>query len=354
MKIAQISDIHIDYSATRLGVSHIVNGVNTIHKERMDRLASIICECTRLNVEAIVLSGDIHNKSRPVAQEYGDLYDILDSIPSHITVYVIPGNHDESTSRGSPLLPLLNRRKNIHVFFELTNVGIQMWRFIFAPWGTPFDQIEQAANTHSPKVLIYHVGVTGTDGMNWGEINDETGTIHIDKLKSLGCEGIMLGHHHNQVELAKNIWYAGSPECFNFGEKDQTKGFLIWEFDQKREGFTTKVTPMETKYPKFIDISHMELKYSKPEDFEDKYVRINGDITAEERIEIIKKVSQLKNCPGVKYNLKMITKKNTLVPIPGKTPGAILLNFLKRGTSYTEAQLQLFLEIDARIEKEIE
>jgi DNA repair exonuclease SbcCD nuclease subunit len=356
LRIAQISDIHIDFNATRLGAPKIVQGVNVIHQERMERLAEMIHFCIESTVDSIILSGDIHNRPRPVAQEYSDLYKILDTIPDSIPVYVIPGNHDEVSSRGSPLLPLANRRRNIHVMFEPQFHVLKSICFLFAPWGTPFEQIQELMNQRKElhKVLVYHVGVTGVDNMNWGEVNDEPGTVHIDQLKSLELNGVMLGHHHNQTELARNIWYAGSPECFNFGERDHTKGFLLWNFSKTPNGMIdTRVTPCKTRYFKFRSVPFTSILSSSPDEFTDQYIRIDGEVTTQQRSDVVSKVNQLDGCLGVKYNLKIITEKNKSHHIPGKTPRAILKNYLNKEKSYNKEQMKKFMDIDERIESEV-
>jgi DNA repair exonuclease SbcCD nuclease subunit len=351
-KVAHISDVHLDFFATRLGSQKIVDGVNQYYVERMKRFEGIIKNCIEENVNYIVISGDLHNKPRPVAQEYSDLFHILDRIPPEISVFIITGNHDETTSRGSPLLPLYNRRTNINVFTYLNATELNGIPFVFAPWNTPFEKIKEVIKKVERKAfLVYHVGVTGIGGMNWGEVGDETGTVHIDQLKELNCHGIMLGHHHNQKEISKNIWYAGSPECFNFGERNDTKGYLIWEILDDNYVYVQQIP---TSYPRFSTLpSDQFLKYTNTNDCENNYICIEGEVTSDERVKIISKVHELEGCLGVKYKLTMKAEKRVERHISGKTPQEILLNFLKRDNKYTPEQINSFLEIDKKIEKEI-
>ena len=345
IKILHSGDLHVDFNATILGSQNIVNGVNQYHVNRIKRIENMITDSIKEGINIIIIGGDVHNKKHPPAQEYADLYTILDAIPNDIQVYIIPGNHDESTSIGSPLLPLYNRRKNIHVIFEVTSIPINNITFTFAPWGTPVEQLK-IMDTSVSNFLVYHVGVTGTKGMNWGEMIDEPGTIHIDQLKNLNYNGILLSHHHDQVELYTHIWYAGSPECFNFGEAEQKKGYLIWEIEKNGN---CKVIQKHTSFPKFKIINYQDfLQTEDLENLSNYYIRIDGEITSQERLNVFKKMKTC-NCLGVKYNLKMRTDKHKSLHIPGKTHGEILLNFLQRNNKFNLQQLQRFKEIDREI-----
>ena len=351
MKILQVSDIHLDFYAKRLGSLHIVNGKNIVYEERVERLSSIIQAGIDQKVDAFALTGDIHNKSRPTPQEYFDFYGILDSIPPEIIVFVIPGNHDENTDRGCPLMPLLYRRKNIVValkpiLYNFKGVGI-----IMAPWNTPFDEVKRMVSTsaHEQNILMYHVGVL-TKGFNWGEIDGEPGTIPLEDLEELGANGVMLGHYHGQVELSHNIWYAGSPECFNFGEERHEKGYLIWEIDEtveRRSG--VKVTPVKTDYPRFYTFDAKEfLALVTPKI--DGFVRVNGDVTEEERAAVIAKLRDFK-CLDSKLDLTSKMKSRKLFTLKGKSNIEILQNYLEgMGVENTEKLIEVDQDIEGMVE----
>ncbi len=348
MKILQVSDVHLDFYAKRLGSLHIVNGENIVYKERVDRLMKIIQTGIEQKVDAFALTGDIHNKSRPTPQEYFDFYSLLDLIPPEIKIFVIPGNHDESTDRGCPLMPLLYRRKNIVValspiLYDFKGIGI-----ILAPWNTPFDKIKKMVkrSAHEQNILMYHVGVL-TKGFNWGEISGEPGTVSLENLEELGMNAIMLGHYHGQIEISHNIWYAGSPECFNFGEERHEKGFLIWNIDesaQRRSGVT--VTPFKTDYPRFYTFDAKEfLALVTPKI--DGYVRVTGEVSEEERAQVISKLRDFE-CLDSKLDLVSQMKTRKLFTLKGKSNIEILQNYLEsKGVSSIEKLIDLDQDIEA-------
>ncbi len=344
MKILQVSDVHLDFYAKRLGSLHIVNGENIVYKERVDRLRAIIQIGLEQKVDAFALTGDIHNKSRPTPQEYYDFYQLLDLIPPEISIFVIPGNHDESTDRGCPLQPLVGRRANITVVLEPTFYNFKGIGLILAPWNTPFEKISKMVSgldaLHvQKKMLLYHVGVL-TKGFNWGEISGESGQVDLEDLEKLNLDAIMLGHYHGQVELSKNIWYAGSPECFNFGEERHEKGFLIWNIDKE-----VTVTPFKTDYPRFYTFDAKEfLALVTPKI--DGYVRVTGEVSEEERAQVISKLRDFE-CLDSKLDLTSQMKTRKLFSLKGKSNIEILQNYLEgKGVE----NIEKLIDIDQSIE----
>lgn len=348
MKILQVSDIHLDFYAKRLGSLHIVNGKNIVYEERVNRLRSIIQVGLEQKVDAFALTGDIHNRSRPTPQEYFDFYELLDLIPPEISVFVIPGNHDESTDRGCPLQPLSLRRPHILVALEPTFYNFRGVGFIFAPWNTPFEKVSKMAlgldAMHvRKKVLLYHVGVL-TKGFNWGEIDGEPGTVSLEDLEKLNLDAIMLGHYHGQVELSKNIWYAGSPECFNFGEERHEKGFLIWNIDEE-----VTVTPFRTDYPKFYTFDAKEFLALVTNKI-DGFIRVTGEVTEEVRAQVISKLRDFE-CLDSKLDLTSEMKTRKLFSLKGKTNIEILQNYLEgKGVKDIEKLIDVDQDIEGMTE----
>ena len=87
-RIAHLSDVHLDTNASHLGSQKFINGENVYYTERLNRFRKSINNALKQGIDAIVLSGDIHNRSRPVAKEYEDLASTLADIPTSIPVLV--------------------------------------------------------------------------------------------------------------------------------------------------------------------------------------------------------------------------------------------------------------------------
>lgn len=328
MKILQVSDIHIDLNTTRLGRLKIDKGVNQIHVERLRRLQILINLGINQRVDAIVLSGDVHDKTKPPPQEYFDLFQILDKIPEHIPTYILVGNHDEVTSKGFALSTLYDRRSHIKVFPADDLIEHQGMYFILASWNTSYNTIEQhvnsIANKSGPKILVGHAAITGLDNVNWGEVEGEKGTLTVTQLMNLNLSACMFGHYHGQTRLARGIWYCGSPECFNFGEREQVKGALLWEFDNNK---LLEVDHIATKYPKYFSYTVQEFLnqvYALPEE---GYLRITGEASETEKIAVMSKLNNFE-CIDYKLTFKSSIQKQKVIPISGKNNLSILQSYL--------------------------
>ncbi len=352
MKILHVSDVHIDYYASYLGSMKLKDGVNLYHKERVERFRQIIKEGLEAGAEVIAITGDFHNRVKPPPQEYADVYEVFDSIPTRVPVFIIPGNHDEMTARGCALQPLVGRKPNIFPALQLTTINYKDVDFILAPWGTPYDAIltwcREAKESGNMQVLLYHAAVDGPN-MTWGENEGEQGTVSVKQLKELGCDAIMLGHYHGQVALADNIWYAGSPECYNFGEVEQTKGYIMWEKIDKTILPRPVVKWDVTWAYEFETITVEELLTHHY--FGKHFIRIVGQVTEEQRLLVLMEVRELE-MKGSKVKL-LVTNAlaDKRVFASGGSDLEILSNWLKDKNVSKKDKL---LALDAGITKEIE
>lgn len=336
MKVLHVSDVHLDFYATRLGSMKIENGENVYHKERVQRLKSILETGVEQKVELIIVTGDLHNKSKPPPKEYADLFEVLDIVPQNIPILVIPGNHDEVTSRGCALQPLAGRRPNIFVALKIATIEWRGVTVVLAPWGTPVSEIEEwCKDLKDRHILAYHTGVLNGQ-LNWGEVADEKATCELNSLINLGFDHVMLGHYHGQGPLDpdRKIWYAGSPECFNFGEQDQMKGYLIWDLETKT------ASPMPTTHPYFVTLKSEDLLAGKERlpVSDGFYVRIQGEVDEIERAKIVDICKEHKN---VKFDLKNKLKQERLVSIKGISNQDILAKYFTLKKVPTDQQNEL-------------
>jgi len=345
MKIIHSSDHHHDFYATRLGSMRIEDGRNAVYVERLERTRKIITDALAEDGNLFIFSGDFHNKLRPPPQEYNDVFELFDLIPSDKGVFIIPGNHDEMTDRGCPLQAMRGRQKNVLVALKCTTVEYRKFQFVLAPWRTSFETIKEAVDLcekDRPIILVAHMAVIAK-GLNWGETEGEAGTVTIEALESLGCNRIMLGHYHGQVELSKNIWYAGSPEIYNFGEENQVKGYLVWDTDKD------EVQHRDTTYPTFKTYAveeFLNLKDTKV----DAYVRIKGETTEEQKVSVISKLKDF-DCLGYKLDLTSAMKARKMYFLKGKNNIEVLNNYFKvKEVDNTEELIKLDQEIEAGLD----
>lgn len=342
-----MGDLHHDILATRLGKWKIVNGENAVYLERLERTRNIIYTGIREGVDVYVIAGDLFNRPKPFPQEYHDIQNILDLIPEDKYVIITPGNHDEKTARGCALGPLIGRRPNVFVTISLDTVHVLGHDFIVAPYGTRLEDIRYLQPTYVDRmpILVYHTG-TAVPGQFWTELNEEEiGAVPLQNLIDLNCQAIMLGHYHGQVQLAQNIWYCGSPEIFNFGEREQQKGFLIWDFIQDN----ISIKPFKTEYPNYVTVTPQQFLgplYTEVE----AYLCIQGVVTEEERVLVIEKLKTF-TCLGVKLDISSAAKEQKMFMLKGKSNREILTDYL---TSKKIAITDELLALDSNLEKSVD
>ncbi len=339
MKILQISDVHLDMTATRLGKLKIHNGGNTTYKKRLNLLENAIYTGIENKVDIIAISGDLFHRNKPYPQEYSDAIQILDTVPRHVTTLIIAGNHDELTHRGCPIHLLAGRSASLYAHYEHSYCTISFdsqFKIVLAPWGVNLTDIKT-----ENQILVSHCGVY-TEDTHWVELDGENGNVRLGYLQNLNCKAILLGHHHNQTKLDNNIWYAGSLDVVNdFSEEGDNKGVLLWDIDK-----TVKVTPISTnpEIDKFKTYEAKEFLETKNNEFPG-YVRVKGDVTEKERNQIVKKLQKFK-CEDYKLDLRNSVRTNRVFNLKGTSQSDVLVNYFKSKDIKNYKEL---LEIDNKL-----
>jgi DNA repair exonuclease SbcCD nuclease subunit len=314
MKIAHISDIHININATQLGKIKLnKKGQNEVYLNRLKILQFCIDQAVDNNVDEIILTGDIFDKVKPYPLEYYDLAKILKPVIKKTKL--IYGNHDEMTNKGSGLQPLLAMGYNVSL--DVTEDTPDCY---YIPW----NKLKLEDISKNPTLVALHAGVKD-EKHKWVEIEGEPGNVELQQLINLGAKAILLGHHHTQCELAPNIWYAGSPECFTFGEEHDTKGMLIWTIDSDK----TKVKQISTNhlFSKFHTLTPDQ--FLNKEHGIDALVRIKGEVTEQERVSIIKKLKDFE-CIDYKLDLVIKNKNKKVEQLAGKSDTDILRSYFEK------------------------
>lgn len=206
--------------------------------------------------EIVVISGDVFHSRRPGSAEilaftrflkrltpYNDIKTVLISAGNHdgpgeveeITqkptgwlaeldlpgVQALPGAgiHIIDTSEGSfgfYVLPYVHRRSRLAGDLER----------IIRDWPT-----ESPMPRGIPSIFVGHLSVAGShlSAQSTMQIGWD---LTVPASVFDGYSAAMLGHIHHQQAFGSNVWYSGSPERFDFGEEDQAKGALLWEFEE--------------------------------------------------------------------------------------------------------------------------
>lgn len=251
MKFLHTADLHI---------GKVVNDFSMLEDQK-DILNKILWAACENNVDAIVIAGDIYDRSIPPAEAVAVFDDFITRVvEAGIQVVLIAGNHD-SQERVSFLENILCRQ-GVHIAgvvkeklsrFTLEKDGI-LTEFVLLPFCRPAqvqcqtsqeavqkllegywkEEKEQEPGPEKMRVLVTHFFVT--NGGHTPELSDSETTIHVGSLDNVdasvlkGFDYVALGHIHKAQQIGEeHIYYAGTPLKYSFGESNQVKSVSIVE-----------------------------------------------------------------------------------------------------------------------------
>ena len=222
-------------------------------------LNQLVEHIQREAVDAVVIAGDIYDRSVPPAAAVELLDEVLNRICNELSVPVllIPGNHDsaERLRFGSRQL----RQAGLHIIGELGQINEPIKitgrslevHFYGIPYIDPetvrnhfgvdvasyddahrylVEQITSAKSAESANILISHCFIDG-----WDESDSERplsigGADRISYEAFAGFDYVALGHLHGpQYKGEPHIRYSGSILKYSFSEQNQRKGVTLVE-----------------------------------------------------------------------------------------------------------------------------
>ncbi|WP_243299560.1 exonuclease SbcCD subunit D [Bacillus litorisediminis] len=210
--------------------------------------------------DAIVIAGDLYDRSVPPTDAVNLLNDVLFTlnVELKIPIVAIAGNHDsaERLSFGSSWY----RHTHFYLEGKLPNafqpVHIKGVNFFLVPYAEPatvrevignpaiathdeamkaiIQQIEPSLSSDQPNVLVGHAFVTG------GQSSDSERTLSVGGAEHVSAENFApfaytaLGHlHHPHAISHPTVHYAGSLLKYSFSEAGHKKSVSIVEIDEK-------------------------------------------------------------------------------------------------------------------------
>lgn len=225
-------------------------------------LSQIIAYIEHESVDALVIAGDIYDRSVPPAKAVELLDSVVSTLCSDmgVPIILIPGNHDgaERLRFGSRQL----RTAGLHIIGDLDEIEnpvvIKAAGTEVAFYGIPYNDPETVRNqfaveltgfdaAHSflverikavklagrPAVLISHCFLEG------GEESESERPLSIggaDRVSHLPCvdfDYVALGHLHGpQYKGEEHIRYSGSILKYSFSEQHQRKAVTLVEIDE--------------------------------------------------------------------------------------------------------------------------
>lgn len=253
MKFIHTSDWHIGRQFHNVSLledqRHVLNQlVNYIEKEAVD---------------ALVIAGDIYDRSVPPASAVALLDEVLTKIclEKKVPVILIPGNHDgaERLRFGSRQLS----QAGLHILGDLKRVTEPVWikkgEVAVAFYGIPYcdpetvrnfsgealttydeahtylvDKIHAVKQNGVTNVLISHCFVDGAEASDSERPLSIGGSDRVSYQPCVGFDYVALGHlHAPQFKGEEHIRYSGSLLKYSFSEQHQKKGVTLVEIGQE-------------------------------------------------------------------------------------------------------------------------
>lgn len=213
-------------------------------------------------VDAVIIAGDIFDRSVPPAEAVDALNGFLEqlTLELHIPVILISGNHDSAKRLGFGAKHM--QQAGLHILSTIADVAHPITidsdtgpvNFYGIPYHDPvevreaFDcevknydqahtylveQIKAVRSTDIPAVLISHCFIDGAEESESERPLSIGGADRVSYEPLKVFDYVALGHlHAPQYKGVEHIRYSGSLLKYSFSEYKQKKGVTLVEFDQ--------------------------------------------------------------------------------------------------------------------------
>lgn len=252
MKFFHLSDLHLGKRVNEFSML----------EDQWDILQKIVVFAKEHKPDAVLIAGDVYDKSMPIVEAVQLLDRFLVWLNElGITVFIVSGNHDnvERVAFGAELL----KKSNVHI--------VQSYNGKIAPvtlsdgygdiniWMLPYLKPslirrhfpDRDVNTYSDaisaalsnanldisarNVLIAHQFVTGAITSESEEIS-VGGSENVDGSVFDGFDYVALGHIHRPQQIGREtLRYSGTPLKYSFSEASHTKSVTVVDMDGKGE-----------------------------------------------------------------------------------------------------------------------
>lgn len=258
MKFIHLSDLHIGKR---------VNEFSMIEDQKYI-LLEILSIIEKEEADAVLISGDIYDKSQP-SNEAVNLFDefIFSLSKLNVKTYIISGNHDSAEKLSFAyrfieksnvfISPVYNGEIKKHTLLDKWGkVNIYMLPFI-KPINVKlqFEDEEISSYTDAIKVAIKHMDVNENERniilshqFVTGAIRSDSeeislgGTDNVDVCAYDSFDYVALGHIHSPQKLVRDtVRYSGTPLKYSFSECRHNKSVTVVEMKEKGNVSITQI-----------------------------------------------------------------------------------------------------------------
>lgn len=268
MKFLHTADLHI---------GKVVNEFSMIEDQRLilKQIKEIALERA---VDGVLLAGDIYDRAIPSGEAVLLLDEFLTTLAQKgIWVFLISGNHDSSErlSFGGQILArqkiaigsiyrgeldtylLEGEKENVEIVLlpyvkpayadaKNCNEAVENILNRYAEQKSLTDSLKNESDKPVRRILMTHYFVT--DAGKEPELSDSESTIHVGGLDNVEAslfeafDYVALGHIHKPQQIGNgNVYYAGTPLKYSFGEVNQQKSVRYLELNGSDEVMTETI-----------------------------------------------------------------------------------------------------------------
>lgn len=284
MRVAVLADCHIDHGHHELdAITAWTDACRWIAEERVD---------------IAIIAGDMFQDGKTSGETLNIAGDGLEEITkAGVPVLIVLGNHEWYKSpmprtAADRFLPVhfLGRLPRVKVVTDpqIVTVPNTDLRIAALPWprpGDPDDVQAEAAqrmsdqlNDHNgPRICVAHAAVSGAKTVTKTGSERDLWTFTKEPVVPVGALDIpeafghtALGHIHRRQNLTPTCSYVGSNEAFTFADENQTKGFSLFEWDDRRRRWDETQIPVGVH--RFVTVT---IGDDMPDDLENTHVRLH-------------------------------------------------------------------------------
>lgn len=375
MKLIHLSDLHLGIRFCEF----------SMYEEQKHILSSIVEIVDAEKPQAVIIAGDVYDKSVPSAEAV-QLFDefLYDLSQKHTQVFVISGNHDsaERIAFGSRLMgisgvhlsPVYNGEVSPEILSdEFGEVAVYMLPFIkpihvrtvFAD-----DSIEsytdavRCAIDHMDidlsrrNVMISHQFVTGAERCD-SETVTVGGSDNVDASVFEKFDYTALGHIHGPQNVGGNVRYCGTPLKYSFSERAHEKSVTVVELGEKGsvQVRTIPLTPLRDVREIRGTYDELTLKENYDGTAVDDFLRVvlTDDIPIPNALNRLRVIYS--HICELRYD-NIATKANAFSggarDVENKSPLELLAEFysIQNGSEMTDEQKKLSAELFEKIGEE--
>ncbi len=228
-------------------------------------LKEIVKIAEQEKVDAVVVAGDVYDRSIPAVEAVSLLDEFLTDLSErNIVVLIISGNHD-SGERLSFMNTVLEKQKIFITGNSTENLSKIEWKkdgeqitFVLFPFIKPA-QVGAKSSDEAVRLVLEREGLSGenkekdhkyvlithffvTDGGKTPELSDSESPVHVGGIDNVEASAfsffdyVALGHIHKPQKIGeREVYYAGTPLKYSFSEAAQEKSVVLVEIGKEEQ-----------------------------------------------------------------------------------------------------------------------